>query len=88
MCTRTGPHNKYKGHYFIVFYDKTGERVLHMFNNVREILKFQNKPITRQNVNHVNVRLYRALKTSTHFVSFLTGETMQVYIFDEDDDTE
>lgn len=76
--------NQYKGHYFICFYDKTGETLLHMFDNVREILAFQKKPITKRNINQVNVRLYRALKSDTHFVTFLTGEVMTVYIFDED----
>ena len=82
MCKREGPHSNYKGKYFIVFYDKTGEELLYMFDNVREILQFQGKPVTRQNINYVNVRLYRALKTDTHFVTFLTGEVMTVYIFD------
>ena len=78
--------SKYKGKYFIVFYDKTGEQLLYMFDNARDILRFQGKPITRQNVNHVNVRLYRALKTDTHFVTFLTGEVMRVYIFSDEED--
>lgn len=88
MCTRDGPHSNYKGRYFIVFYDKTGEHVLHIFDNVREILKFQGRPITRQNVNDVNVRLYRALKSDTHFVTFLTGQVMTVYIFDINEEEE
>ena len=86
MCTREGPHSKYKGKYFIVFYDKTGEELLYMFDNAREILQFQGKPATRQNINYINVRLYRALKTDTHFVTFLTGEVMTVYIFDIDEE--
>ena len=88
MRKRKGSRSMYKGRYFIVFYDKTGENLLHMFDNVREILKFQGKPLTRQNVNYVNVRLYRALKTDTHFVTFLTGEVMRVYIFDENEEEE
>ena len=88
MRKREGSHSKYKGRYFIAFYDKTGENLLYMFDNVREILKFQGKPLTRQNINHVNVRLYRALKTDTHFVTFLTDEVMRVYIFDENEEEE
>lgn len=88
MSKRKGSHSMYKGRYFIVFYDKTGENLLYMFDNVREILKFQGKPLTRQNINHVNVRLYRALKTDTHFVTFLTDEVMRVYIFDENEEEE
>ena len=88
MSKRKGSHSMYKGRYFIVFYDKTGENLLYMFDNVREILKFQGKPLTRQNINYVNVRLYRALKTDTRFVTFLTGEVMRVYIFDENEEEE
>ena len=88
MRKREGSHSMYKGRYFIAFYDKTGENLLYMFDNVREILKFQGKPLTRQNINHVNVRLYRALKTDTHFVTFLTDEVMRVYIFDENEEEE
>lgn len=78
----------YKGRYFIVFYDKTDEHLLYMFDNVREILKFQNKEITRKNCNLIQVELRRALQTDTHFVRFLTGEVMRVYIINEEDDEE
>lgn len=84
---RTGTHKLYKGKYFIVFYDKTDTKFLESFDNVREILKFQNKPITRQNVNLINVELYRALRTDTHFTRFLTGEVMRVYIIDTSSDS-
>ena len=79
---RTGTHKLYKGRYFIVFYDKTDTNFLASFDNVREILKYQHKEITRQNVNLVNVELYRALRTDTHLTRFLTGELMRVYIID------
>lgn len=82
---RTGTHKLYKGRYFIVFYDKTDTNFLASFDNVREILKYQHKPITRQNVNFVNVELYRALRTDTHLTRFLTGEVMRVYIIDASD---
>lgn len=87
-ATRSGPRKLYKGKYFIVFYDKTDMNFLYSFDNVREILKFKKKEITRQNVNLINVELYRALKTETHFVTFLTGEVMRVYIIDESEETE
>lgn len=82
---RTGTHKLYKGRYFITFYDKDDTHFLQMFDNVREILKFQHKPITRQNVNLVNVELCRALRTDTHLTRFLTGEVMRVYIIDASD---
>lgn len=78
----------YRGRYLIVFYDKTDELLLHMFNNVREILKFQKKKITRKNINLVNVELYRALKREGNFCKFLDGSTMRVYIIDMIDDYE
>lgn len=83
---RCGTHKLYKGKYFIVFYDRADSQLLHSFDNVREILRFQNKPITRQNVNYVNVELYVALKNASHFTRFLTGEIMRVYIIEADDE--
>lgn len=83
--TRTGTHKFYRGKYFIVFYDKTDSELLYMFNNVREILEFQEKEITRQNINLINVELYRALKSKEHFVRFLTGEVLRVYIIDNNE---
>lgn len=75
----------YKGKYFIAFYDKNDEQLLHIFDNVREILNFQKKQITRANVNLTNVNIVRALKRDSHTTSFLTGELMHIYIFDVDE---
>lgn len=85
---RKGPQSKYKGHCIIAFYDKTGENYLYCFNNVREILKFRGMPITRTNVNMINVILYRALKREGHTTNMLTGKPMSVWIIDDDDDDE
>lgn len=81
---RRGTHKFYHGKYLLAFYDKTGEELLYLFDNVRQILTFQEREITRQNINIVNVELYRALKSEEHFVRFLTGETMRVYIIDNE----
>lgn len=72
----------YKRKYFIVFYDKTDTDLKYMFDNVEEILMFQQKEITRQNKNLINVELCRALKTDSHFTRFLTGEVLRVYIIE------
>ena len=85
---RKGPQSKYKGHCIIAFYDKTGENYLYCFNNVREILEFRGMPITRTNVNMINVILYRALKREGHITNMLTGKPMSVWIIDDDDDDE
>ena len=77
---RRGTHKQYKGSYFIVFYDKTDEYLLYMFDNVREILAYMHRPITRQNVNIINNELYRALKSETHITRFLNNEILRVYI--------
>lgn len=76
----------YKGKYFIVFYNKTDDELLYLFDNVRDILTFMNKPINRKNVNLINVLICRALKSEYHFVKFLTGEVMRVYIIDREED--
>ena len=78
----------YRGRYLIVFYDKTDELLLHVFNNVREILKFQKKKLTRKNINLINVELYRALKREGNFCKFLDGSSMRVYIVDMIEDYE
>lgn len=78
----------YKGKYFIVFYDKTDEKFLYMFDNVKQILKFQNKPITSENTKCINRYLYKALKSEEHFITFLTGEVMRVYIIDTTEEVE
>ena len=76
----------YKGKYFIVFYDKTDENLLYLFDNVRDILRFMRKAITRNNVMLINVMLRRALMTDTHFCRFLTGKTMRVHLIDVNED--
>ena len=70
----------YKGSSFIVFYDYSDEKIKYIFDNVREILKFQHKECTRQNVNLVNVNIYLALRKQGHLSRFLNGELLRVYI--------
>lgn len=72
----------YKGKYFIVFYSQDDEELLYMFDNIREILKFQKREINRTNLNLINVEIYRGLKRESREVRFLTGEIMKIYIFD------
>ena len=86
--TRKGTHKFYKGEYLIVFYDKTDTQLLYVFDNVREILRFQEKELSRQNINLINVELYRALKSKEHFTRFLTGEVLRVYIINRKDNDE
>lgn len=78
----------YKGSYFLVFYDKTDEDLKYMFDNVRDILKFMGKPVTRLNVNRINVELYRALSSTEHFCRFLTGEVLRIYMISNVDSDE
>ena len=62
--------NLYKEKYFIVFYSLDDEELLYMFDNVREICKFQGKELTRTNINLINVEIYRGLKRKTRVVRF------------------
>lgn len=78
----------YKGQYFIVFYDEADEELLYMFDNAREILLYQKKPITKNNINLVNVELYRALKRKDHLTRFLNGEWMKIYIIENNEENE
>ena len=77
--------NLYKEKYFIVFYSLDDEELLYMFDNVREICKFQGKELTRTNINLINVEIYRGLKRKTRLVRFLTVEPMKIYIFETEE---
>lgn len=78
----------YKGQYFIVFYDKSDEWLLHMFSNVRELLTFQGKELTRHNILNADKLLMRALNKENHSTRMLDGTFMKVYIIDIDDEYE
>lgn len=77
----------YKKRYVISFYDEDDDTELYCFNNVKEILLFQDKELTKTNINLINVELCRALKRQKPICRFLTGDLMYVYIIDvlEDD---
>lgn len=83
--TKQNTRSLYKGHFFLVFYDKSDENLKYMFDNVRDILKFMGQEVTRLNMNRVNVELYRALSSKEHFCRFLTGEVLRVYMMSNDD---
>ena len=72
----------------IVFYDKTDENIEYIFDNLCEILRFMKKPINDKNKNYINVMIYRALRTKTHFVRFLTNEILTVHLIDLKEDEE
>ena len=72
----------YKKRYVISFYDKDDDTELYCFNNVKEILRFQEREINRTNINLINVELCRALKRKKPICRFLTGQLMFVYIID------
>ena len=72
----------YKGRYIITFYDKDDEFMLHMFDSVKDILKFQGKEITKQNVQRLNILLYIALKNPNTVTKILDGEPMRIHIID------
>lgn len=86
--SKTGPQRLYRGSYFIVFYDEADEELRYLFDNVRDILTFMKRPVTRTNINLINVELYRAFKRQNHLTRFLTGEKLRVYMIAdiEDDD--
>ena len=77
---RSGSHKFYKGSYLIAFYDSDDEFLKYLFDNVRDILKFQRKELTNKNINNINIEIYRAMKTETHATRFLTGETLSLHL--------
>lgn len=75
-------YHYYKGRHIIAFYDKDDEFLLYMFDNVKEILKFQNKEINKKNLIYINTVLYQTLKGQPTITRMLTGEPMRVHIID------
>ena len=82
ICDSVKDVKLYKNRYCLAFYDKTGEYLLQLFDNVAEILSFQKKELSRYNKQMIMLYLYRALKSKEHFCTFLTGEVMRVYLID------
>ena len=78
----------YKGKYSLAFYSMDDE-LIEIFDNIKEIVTFLNKPINRYNTQYVKLLLYRALKRESH-ITYLLGEKMKVYMIDlnENEDTE
>lgn len=83
---RRGRQSLYKGRYSIVFYDRTAEEYIDAFNNVREILAYIGKEITRTSINQLNVELCRSLKSEKHYTKILNGKVMTVWLVDEVDE--
>ena len=77
----------YRGKYYIVFYDKTDEELVYLFDNPREICKQLGWEVNRRNVNTVNVNLFRALKRPDHTTHLFRGKCYRVYIFELDEET-
>lgn len=76
--------NLYKNKYCIVFYDITGEEFKFLFNNVREILEFQHKKVTKDSMQKMNNKLYYIFKKGIddNICTFLNGEKLRVYLID------
>lgn len=80
----------YKNKYALSFYDLNGEDFRYLFYNVKEILKFQKKPITQKNVQKMNITIYNVLKKGkeNNICRFLTGEKLRLYLVDMNEDDE
>ena len=75
----------YKGKYFLVFYDKSDENLLYLFDNVGQLCDHLKLERTRQNVNCLHVRIFHALRSQTHFFRMGPNETCRVYMIDIDE---
>ncbi len=76
----------FKGRYCIAFYDEHGEELVHVFNNLKEIIIFRGEPITPKAYNFMKIGLYKALKREHHTTRMLGGKLMQVYLIDINED--
>lgn len=76
----------FKGRYFIVFYAEDNDTFVEYFDNIKEICKYKQLELTPQNLNLVQVELYRALRRDDHSTKMLNGRKMYVYLIDVEDD--
>ena len=76
----------YKGKYIIAFYNKEDEELLYVFDNIKEILEFQKKEVNKRNLAILKTELYRALRSEFHFITFLTGDVMRVYVIENEEE--
>lgn len=81
-----GARKYYKDKYFLVFYDKADEELLYLFDNVNQLCDHLKLERTRRNVNNLNVRLFHALRSETHFFRMSAHETCRVYMISVDDE--
>ena len=76
----------YKGKYFLVFYDETDEELLYLFDNVNQLCDHLKLERTRRNINNLNVQLFNALRSDTHFFKMDSHEICRVYMISADDE--
>ena len=76
----------YKGKYFIVFYAEDNDTFVEYFDSIREICNYKKLEMTLQNLNVIQVELYRALRRDDHSTTMLNGKKMYVYLIDVEDD--
>lgn len=81
----------YKSKYLITFYEMDDETYRFGFNNVKDILAWQGKPITKHNIIRTSVDIYRSVNDIHHYSTFLLGPShpLKIYLidmFDEEDE--
>lgn len=75
------------GKQFVIFYD-FDEFPVAMFDDIHELMAYQNKPYSKYNYKNTVGMLYQALRREDHYTEML-GSPMTVYLIDiDDDDTE
>ena len=78
----------YKGKYFLVFYDESDEELLYLFDNVNQLCDHLKLERTKRNINNLNVQLFHALRSDTHFFKMDSHEICRVYMISADDEDE
>ncbi len=74
----------FKNKYFIVFYGEDDDTYIAGFDNIKEICLYKGIQPTPQNMNALQVKLYRALKRQDHNTCMLNGSKMHVYLIEHD----
>lgn len=85
------PEKLYKDKYVIMFYEKDDDTFKYQFNNLRQVCKELGWPITRNNMNRIQVDIYRSIRKHNHQTNLFKGQCLKVYIVDvvdEDDEND
>lgn len=72
----------YNNKYALAFYENDDETFLFMVNNIKELCDYLKMEPTHNNLNLLQVKVFRGLRRSNHVIRFNHGKRLHVYLID------